>query len=180
MVKNPPANPGDTREEGSIPGSGRPPGERHGNPLQYSCLENSMDRGAWQSTVQGVAKSWTRLSHGVHTHIYDWGGGGRGHLVEKRPYFPQTQRTSLKMDSAWFLLSDLEKKKKTCCVWRHSVTFPFKAFCVVSTSYCSVSSGRGTGSTSGFTEICRLVNRKPEVPDTARWPLITARPGRFL
>ena len=46
----------------SIPGSGRSLGERNGNPLQCSCLENSMDRGAWQATVPGVAKSWTRLS----------------------------------------------------------------------------------------------------------------------
>ena len=44
---------------GSIPGSGRSPGEGHGNPLQYSCLENPMDRGAWWATIHGVAKSWT-------------------------------------------------------------------------------------------------------------------------
>ena len=49
MGKNPPANTGDARDAGSIPGSGRCPGGRHGNPLQYSCLENSMDRGAWQA-----------------------------------------------------------------------------------------------------------------------------------
>ena len=48
---------------GLIPGSGRPPGEGNGNPLQYSCLENPMVRGAWRSTVHGVAKSWTRLSN---------------------------------------------------------------------------------------------------------------------
>ena len=47
---------------GSIPGSGRSPGEGNGNPLQYSCLENPMDRGAWQATVHGVIKSWRRLS----------------------------------------------------------------------------------------------------------------------
>ena len=47
---------------GSIPGLGRSPGEGHGNPLQYSCLENHMDRGAWQATVHGVTKSQTRLS----------------------------------------------------------------------------------------------------------------------
>ena len=46
-------------ELGSIPGLGRSPGEGNGNPLQYSCLENSMDRGAWWATVHGVAKSWT-------------------------------------------------------------------------------------------------------------------------
>ena len=56
MVKNPPANAGDT---GSIPGSGRSPGEGNGNPLRYSGLQNSMDRGAWWAIVLGVAKSQT-------------------------------------------------------------------------------------------------------------------------
>ena len=55
-VKNPPANAGDL---GSIPGSGKSPGERNGNPLQYSCLENSMDRGAWRATAHRVAQSPT-------------------------------------------------------------------------------------------------------------------------
>ena len=50
------------RHPGSIPGLGRSPGEGNGNPLQYSCLENPMDRGAWQATVPGVAKSPTQLS----------------------------------------------------------------------------------------------------------------------
>ena len=59
MVENLLANAGDP---GLIPGSGRSPGEGHGNPLQYSCLEYSMDRGAWWATVHGVAKSQTRLS----------------------------------------------------------------------------------------------------------------------
>ena len=54
VVQNPPANTGNVD---SIPGSGRSPGEGNGNPLQYSCLQNPMDRGAWQATVQGVAKS---------------------------------------------------------------------------------------------------------------------------
>ena len=59
MVKNPPANAGDTRDAGSIPGLGRSPGGGNGNPLQYSCLGNPMDRGAWQATVLEVAKSQT-------------------------------------------------------------------------------------------------------------------------
>ena len=59
MVKNSPASAGDLA---SVPESGRSPGEGNGNPLQYTCLENSMDRGAWLATVHGVAKSWTRLS----------------------------------------------------------------------------------------------------------------------
>ena len=62
MVKNLPANAGDTREESSISGLERSPGEGHGNPLQYSCLENPINGGAWQATVHGVAKSRTRLS----------------------------------------------------------------------------------------------------------------------
>ena len=61
MVKIPPANAGDVRDAGSIPGSGRSPGKGDGNPLQYSCLENPMDRGAWQVIVHGVTKNWTQL-----------------------------------------------------------------------------------------------------------------------
>ena len=56
VVKNLPANTGDTRDAGSIPGSGRSPGVENGNLLQYSCLENSVDRGAWQAIVHGVTK----------------------------------------------------------------------------------------------------------------------------
>ena len=61
MIKNPPANAGDIRDVRSLPGLGRSPGEGHGNPLQYSCLENPEDRGAWWATVHGLAKSQTRL-----------------------------------------------------------------------------------------------------------------------
>ena len=61
-VKSIPVNTGDSRDMGSIPGLGRPPEVGNGNPLQYSCLENSMDRGAWRATVHGVAKSQTWLS----------------------------------------------------------------------------------------------------------------------
>ena len=61
-VKEFACNEGATGDPGSIPGSGRALGEGTGNPLQYSCLENSMDRGAWRATVHGVAKSQTRLS----------------------------------------------------------------------------------------------------------------------
>ena len=60
MLKNLPANAGD---RDSIPDPGRSPGEGNGNPLQYSCLEKSMDGGAWQAAVYGVAKSQTRLSN---------------------------------------------------------------------------------------------------------------------
>ena len=66
MIKNLPAKEGDARDGGLISGS-RPSGVENSNPLQYSCLENSMERGAWRVTVQGVAKSWTCLS--THTFI---------------------------------------------------------------------------------------------------------------
>ena len=88
MVKNPPANAGDIRDVGSVPGGsdskesacnvgdpgwipvlGRSPGERNDNPLQYSCLENSTDRGAWWAVVHGVTKSRTQLSD-THTHTH--------------------------------------------------------------------------------------------------------------
>ena len=57
VVKNPPANAGDARDMGSILGLGRSPGEGNGSPLQYSCLENSKNRGAWWDTIHGVTKS---------------------------------------------------------------------------------------------------------------------------
>ena len=61
VVRNPPANAGDARDAGLIPGLGRCLGEGHGNPLQYSCLENHLDRGAWWAIVLRVAKSGTQL-----------------------------------------------------------------------------------------------------------------------
>ena len=63
VVENLPASAGDLIDTGSIPGLGRSPGGRHGNPLQHSCLENPKDRVAWQATVQGTAKSRTQLSN---------------------------------------------------------------------------------------------------------------------
>ena len=60
QLNNPPANAGNI---GSIPGSGKTPGEGNGNTLQYSCLRNPMDRGAWRATAHGVTKNWTQLSN---------------------------------------------------------------------------------------------------------------------
>ena len=67
MVKTLPANAEDIRDVCSIPGSGRSPGGGHGNPLQYSCLENPMGRGTWWATVPRIAKSWTQLKR-LSTH----------------------------------------------------------------------------------------------------------------
>ena len=69
-LKNLPANAGDLRDVGLIPGSGRSPGGGQGNSLWYSCLENPMDRGAWQAMVHAVAKSLTRLKR-LSTHRWE-------------------------------------------------------------------------------------------------------------
>ena len=63
VVKNPPGSAGDPGNTGSIPGSGKSPGEGNSDPLQYSCLENPMDRGAWRTTIHEVAKESRRLSN---------------------------------------------------------------------------------------------------------------------
>ena len=68
-VQNPPASAGDRGDVGSIPWWGRSPGVGDGNPLQYSCLRNPMDRGTWQATVHGVAKSQMRMCMHTHTQI---------------------------------------------------------------------------------------------------------------
>ena len=76
LVKSSPSNAGHSRNTGSIPRWGRSPGEGNSNPLQYSCPENSMGRGAWWATVCGVAKSRTQLSTCTFTHAYThtlWG-----------------------------------------------------------------------------------------------------------
>ena len=90
VVKNSPANAGDARDVSLIPGSGRPPGVGNGNLLQYSCLENSMDRGAREATVHGVAKSWTRLSDWGHTHTHT-------------PTYRHTHTRILKIRSVFYL-----------------------------------------------------------------------------
>ena len=61
MVKNPRANAGEVRDVGSVPGLGRSLGVGNGKPLQYSCLDNFVDRDAWQATIHGVTKNWTQL-----------------------------------------------------------------------------------------------------------------------
>ena len=73
MVENPAANAGDIRDMGLIPGWERSPGEGHSNPLQYSCLENPMDRGVWWAIVLEVTNSWTQLKQlSMHTHNNDF------------------------------------------------------------------------------------------------------------
>ena len=73
VVKNLPANAGDLGDAGSVPGLRRCPGEGHGNPFQYSCLKNPMERGAWQAMVHRVEESQTQLKgFSAHTHILQY------------------------------------------------------------------------------------------------------------
>ena len=97
VAKNSPANAGDARDVGLIPGSGRSPGEGNGNPVQYSCLENPMDRGTWLATVHGVAKGQTRLSRAQkitsaslsHPSLQSLGSGWVGESCRKfSPWIP--------------------------------------------------------------------------------------------
>ena len=90
-VKNPPANAGDAGISGSIPGSGRSPGGGNGNPLQYSCLKNPMDRGAWQATVRGVAESQTLLNE----HTRKSGDFLQGPLARRSLNLSKSQFSSL-------------------------------------------------------------------------------------
>ena len=84
VVKNPPANAGDIRDESSIPRSRRSSGGGHSNPLKCSCLENPMDREAWWATVHEVAKSWTRLKQLSSTHILSMDTGFTGVQISLR------------------------------------------------------------------------------------------------
>ena len=96
VVKNQPANTEDIRDTGSIPGSGRPPGGGHGNPLQYSCLENPMDRGAWPATSTGshrVRHNWNDLAR-MHAL---WGRHHRKNILSSLSdlYFCFSTRTQI-------------------------------------------------------------------------------------
>ena len=72
MVKNLPASAGNVGDPASIAESGRSPGEGNGSPSQYSCLENPMDKGAWQTTVHGVTQSQTREQLSTHTYSFHY------------------------------------------------------------------------------------------------------------
>ena len=91
-VKDPPANAGDVRDAGSTPASGRSPGGGHGNLLQYSCMENPLDRGAWQATVHRVTKSRTRLKRlSTNTHSGAFSGSSMHLILSEPPDGPVSQ-----------------------------------------------------------------------------------------
>ena len=84
MIKNAPAIAGDIRDAGSTPGSGRSPGEGHGNPLQYPCLKKLMDRGTWHATVHRVTKSWTQQKQ-LSTHVTPYNTYAISNSINKFP-----------------------------------------------------------------------------------------------
>ena len=104
VVKNHPINVGD---EGSIPGLGRSLAEGNGNPLQYSRLENSMDRGAWWATVHGAVKSWTQLSVNTHTQLVEQSHAACGEIPPcaslGSPVFQKSEGLSVFSSSILFL-----------------------------------------------------------------------------
>ena len=83
VVKNPPVGVGDERDTGSVPGSGRSPGGGNGSPLQYSCLGNPMDRGAWRAAVHRVVKSQVQLSVHTQTHTHTEEGTGTVGIMDR-------------------------------------------------------------------------------------------------
>ena len=102
MVKNLPANIGDLRDVGSITGLERFPGGGHGNPLQYSCLENPMDRGAWQATVHRVANSQTQLKQ---LNMHSITKVTNRAITEFHKVLPSSSNCT-KVAAAWFIFPD--------------------------------------------------------------------------
>ena len=91
MVKNLPANAGDIRDVGSIPGQGRSPGGEHGDSLQYSCLENSMDRKAWQAMIHGGCKESDMTEQVTQLRVWIWGKNSLvAQLVKNLPAVQET------------------------------------------------------------------------------------------
>ena len=108
VIKNLSANAGNTGEAGSIPSWGRSPGVANGNPLWYSCLENSMKRGAWQVIIHGVAKSWhdwaTEYTH-THTHTQV--------TTIMSPVFELDRTLYLKLQWDWLYITNFQLQKDT-------------------------------------------------------------------
>ena len=118
MIKNSPANAGDITDMGSNPGLGRSPGGGHCNPLQYSCLENPMDRGAWWAMVHRVSKSWTRLRQ-LSMHACTW--------IREGSNWPKLKREEVVGISFDLLL--MEVKGTTLDAWLTPSTVSLSFFC---------------------------------------------------
>ena len=116
MVKYLPANAGDIGDSDSIPESGRSPGGGHGNPLQYSCLENPIDRGVWWATFHGATESRTRLKQLImHAHMEGLKINNRNHsLIVKLPLdCKEVQPVHPKGDQSWVFIGRTDAKAET-------------------------------------------------------------------
>ena len=116
MVKILPANAGNPRDAGLIPGSGRSPGGRNGNPLQYSCLENPMDRGGWRATVHGATRSQTWLSDfaRMHTSLF---GMIHSNQCLVSPTGSVRRCISLRLSYRQYLFKTLHQTRRKCWVF---------------------------------------------------------------
>ena len=103
VVKKPPANAGDIRVSGSVPGSGRSPGEGHGNLVQYSCLENPMNREAWWPAVYRVPKSWTQLKWLSMRMAPGWGHGKKMRATCGSPHLQLHLSQMFSQYAQWWL-----------------------------------------------------------------------------
>ena len=120
VVKNQPADAGDSRDTGFIPGLGISLGEGNGNPLQCSCLGNPMDRGAWQATVHGAAKSQTRLS--THTPHQEYYSRRSGSDREKQILYALTYMWNLKKKQNLYLKNIyMQQATKIYCIARGTI-----------------------------------------------------------
>ena len=125
-------------DPGSIPGSGRFPGGGHGNPLQYSCLKNPMDRGTWWATVHGVSKSWAWLSNFTSLHftnirknifkelnfsdLFNWSSYRKVTATNEWNYKVDTKKCFHKRTAFWVWLISLQIHL-SCCKWQHFLLF---------------------------------------------------------
>ena len=125
VVKNLPANAGGAGDMGSIPGLGRSPGEGNGNSLRYSCLENSMDRGAWWAVVHGATKCGTRLSTHTHTFIEPQVGGAVLGPVETRVKRTSKNPALTELTFQWREVSGAEMEQDTMVLAPRVLCLPF-------------------------------------------------------
>ena len=128
LVKNLPANALGARDVGSIPGSGRSPGIGNGNPLEYSCLGNPTDRGAWRAAIHGVAKSWTWLSthNSTSSKVIFPGEIGLNLLVTQHMNMPTLRSKAMtsKMHSAHFYFPfHLWRRGQTIWCWFFTINW---------------------------------------------------------
>ena len=135
-IKNPPANAGDVRSGGSIPGSGRSPGGENGKSFQYSCLENPVDRGTWQATVYSVrvGHDWSdlALTHAVNFKCYIWLNQGKTELENYTVVNYISFLLSLLGALVWWSLWESHEKWKQQISYLHKVLFTslFSSICI--------------------------------------------------